>query len=335
MAALTTTSVVPHPVQTFYDRALLMRALPELVHDMVAQKRSIKRRSGDIIKFRRYTALAEATTPLVEGIPPSGKQLAYTDITAQLKQYGDFVPLSDYIQLTIQDDILRETNKLLGEQSGQTVDSILRDVAAAGTTVLYGGGQTLRANLTTTTHKVDTAVLDRCIRTLHSNNAKKFTRMISAGSKEATFPIRDAYWAITTPEVCFTLETLAGFKSVEEYGSGGAVKNEVGAYKNIRFLVTTHAKSWAGGGGSASGDVKSTGGSADVHSILVFGREAIAVVPIDGGNIQNIINPLGNAGSADPLKQRATSGWKTTRTQKILNDNFMARIEVTVGDANP
>ena len=337
MAALTTTAVVSYPVQTFYDRALLMRALPELVHDMVAQRRSIKRRSGDTMKFRRYTALALATVPLVEGHPPSGKQLAFTDITTTLKQYGDFIPLSDFIQLTIQDDILRETNKLLGEQSGQTLDAILRDVAAAGTTVQYAAAVAGRVNLLGVAHKITTIELDKAIRTLTNQNAKKYNRMIGAGSKEATFPIRDSYWAITHPNVIFTLETLSGYKSVEEYASTGPmVKGEVGAYKNLRFVTSTQAKSFLGGGGSVSGDVQSTGGVADVYTVLCFGREAIATVPIDGGNIQNIIQPLGNAGSADPLKQRATSGWKVPgRSQIILNDNFMLRIECTVGLAAP
>ena len=340
MAALTTTSVVPAPVQTFYDRALLMRALPELVHDMVAQKRSIKRRSGDIIKFRRYERLGLALTPLQEGHPPSGTQLTYTDVTSQLKQYGDFIPLSDYVQLTIQDDILRETNKLLGEQSGQTLDALLRDVAVAGTNVQYGGGVANRGLLVTTTEKVTTAALDIAIRTMNRFNAHKYNKMISAGTKVSTFGIRDSYWAIIHPDVLFTLETLDGYKSVEEYGNGGTsvVKAEVGSYKHLRFLVSTQAKVFIGGGGTGTGAViiDGTTGNADVYPILIFGREAIATVPIDGGNIQNIVQPLGSAGSADPLKQRVTSGWKVPgRTHVILNDDFMLRLEVTAGATAP
>jgi N4-gp56 family major capsid protein len=47
--------------------------------------------------------------------------------------------------------------------------------------------------------------------------------------------------------------------------------------------------------------------------------------------MSNIIKPLGSAGSADPLDQRATSGWKAITTTKILNDSWIVRIE----HANP
>jgi len=42
--------------------------------------------------------------------------------------------------------------------------------------------------------------------------------------------------------------------------------------------------------------------------------------------VKNIIKPLGSAGTADPLNQRATSGWKATFVAKILNNAFMTRI---------
>jgi len=82
----TTTTQVPPAIRTFYDRVLLVRALPELVHDMFGQQRPIKMNSGDQAKFRRYNSLAVAIAPLSEGVTPSPVRLAQTEITATLAQ---------------------------------------------------------------------------------------------------------------------------------------------------------------------------------------------------------------------------------------------------------
>jgi len=334
MAVVTTSTVIPPAVSSYFDRRTLLRAQPALVFDKVAQRRSLAKRVGNTIVFRRYEKLSLALAALTEGVPPTGKPLSKTDISATLQQWGDFVTVTDYGKATVENDILKEASDVLGEQAGESMDALLRDVAVAGTTVFYGGAQTARANLTTTTHKVDTALLDRIIRFLQAQNAKQFTEMVAPGTKIATFGIRPAYWAITHPDVLFTLQELPGFISIEEYASDKTMPNEVGAYKNLRFMSSTQSKVYLEGGGAVSGDVKGTT-NADVYTISFFGKEGIATVPMEGMSLENIIKPLGSAGVADPLNQLATSGWKHTGQRKILNDNFMGRAEVTAGKNNP
>lgn len=74
--------------KTFYDRQLLERALPSLVHAEFAQKRPLGRRQGKTIEFRKFAALAPATTPLTEGVTPAGNSLSVSAITASINQYG-------------------------------------------------------------------------------------------------------------------------------------------------------------------------------------------------------------------------------------------------------
>jgi N4-gp56 family major capsid protein len=85
---VTTQGSLSVEAKTFYDRQLLERALPELVHAEFAQKRPLPRRSGKTIEFRKFTALAPAVTPLTEGVTPAGNALAATAITASINQYG-------------------------------------------------------------------------------------------------------------------------------------------------------------------------------------------------------------------------------------------------------
>ena len=94
---ITTTSTlapaVPADLQAFYDRQLLERALPLLVHDKFGQVRGIPLHAGRgghglSITFRKFGALPINTTPLVEGVAPVGKKLSVTDIKATVEQYG-------------------------------------------------------------------------------------------------------------------------------------------------------------------------------------------------------------------------------------------------------
>lgn len=74
---------------------------------------------------------------------------------------------------------------------------------------------------------------------------------------------------------------------------------------------------------------ETTKAGADIHSCLVFGRDAYGVIDIEGsGNLHTIINKPGSAGSADPLMQRATVAAKCdAMCAKILADDFIVRIE--------
>lgn len=317
----TTLTQIPAGVSAFYDRNLLERADPELVHDKFGQSRPIPKKNSNSIKFRKYNALALATTPLTEGVTPTGKQLSITDSTATVAQYGDFVTLTDMVQLTVEDSVITEATDVLGEQAGQTLDVIYRDIINAGTNVYYAGAVAGRDNLTTGS-KPSATDLDAVRKTLKKQNAKYFTKMIKGTTAVNTFPIRPAYWAIIDPELTPIYEALTGWKSVESYASQSEVMEcEIGAYKNIRFIESTQAKSFGANAHATP---------VDVYSTLVIAQNAYGVVGLRGQrNIETIVKALGSGGTSDALNQRATVGWKALATAKILNDAWMMRLETS------
>ena len=65
----------------------------------------------------------------------------------------------------------------------------------------------------------------------------------------------------------------------------------------------------------------------DVYSTLIIAENAYGVTDIEGGGLQHIVKQLGSAGTADPLNQRATVGWKAIKTAEILVQPYMIRIE--------
>lgn len=310
----------------FYNKVLLVRALPALLHDKFGQQKPLPSKNTKTMKFRKFTALGLATTPLVEGITPAGRSIAQTLIDVTVQQYGDFVEVTDVMDWASRDSVLTEIATLLGEQAGQTLDVIYRDVLVAGTNKFYQNGS---ARTDVNTALTDTPMI-ATMRLLANNNAKFFTRMVKASDGVGTLPIRAAYWAIVHPDVQIpTLEAITGFLHRSAYPSSQDAMDpyEIGAFKNIRFVSTTFAKVFADAGG-AKGSMKSTTGtSADVYATLVFAKDAYAIVPMTGHSMENIRKPLGSAGAADPLNQRGTSGWKAMTACKIMDDANMVRIE--------
>lgn len=333
---LVNTGNLPAVVQTFFNRNLLRVALPKTVHMRVFARKPLPQKNSKTMIFRRLPLFGLATTPLVEGVTPAGGTVSHTEIQVSVQQWGDYRVVSDLVRATTDHPILRNISTRQGQQSAQTIDTLCANVAVAGTQVLRGNNEATRAALTTTTHKMSIPLLQRALRLLDQNNAPKYTEMIAASTKVSTFPIRAAYWLITHPDIVFTIDQLAGFISVEEYASSGPVlEAEIGAWKNMRILATTLATVYRGGGGTASGDVQSTGGLADVYISLLVGEDSLAAVPLEGMSMEQIVHTLGSAGAADPLDQRGTMGWKHTGARIITDDTTMVRLETTAGLLNP
>ena len=124
-------------MKTFYDKTLLDEAQPELVHDQFGQKCPIPKGNGKTIEFCKYDPLPKMTTPLAEGVTPDGQKLEMEVVTAEVKQYGGFIELSDILMLAAIDNNLVQATKLLGAQAGRTLDTITREVLNGGTNVQY------------------------------------------------------------------------------------------------------------------------------------------------------------------------------------------------------
>lgn len=317
----TTRTQVPAEVNNFYDRALLERAIPLFVHTSFAQVRDIPANSGtDTVKFRKYGVLTAQTTPLTEGVTPSGKQLSVTDVTAQVLYYGDYVTITDKVLIETFDALLTETAQILGEQVGDSLDQLCRDIIVAGTTVQYASTSTQRTEVAAAM-KLNRAEVKEAVRTLKGNNARPLTSRIDPNTGYNTVPLNRSFIGFVHPDTTFDLDDATGWIPVEKYpNKADVMPGEVGSLAGVRFIETTNAKVFS----SAGVD------SIDVYATLIFGANAYAITRISGKALMNIVKPLGSAGTADPLDQRTTSGWKLTFIAKILQQSWLLRIEHAV-----
>lgn len=318
---MNTTVNLPYAVNATYNRMMLERAQPELVHGLWAQIRDIPKKGTDTIKFRKMGALPVVTTPLVQGVTPLGKNLSVTDVTVQVKQYGDFVVVTDWVDMTGPDNTLLEAAEVLGEQAGQSLDAILATILNAGTNVQYAAGRASRVQITSA-DKITATELRIASRTMRNNNAKYVMRMVNPDQGYATTPVKATFVGIAHVNTFFDLEQLAGWKGLEEYqrSANNIMPGERGAFGDIRFVETTAAKVFTGAGASGI----------DVYSTLIIARDAYGVSRISGEAMRNIVKGKETGGTEDPLEQRITSGWKATFGAAILQQLYLLRIEHAV-----
>ena len=288
-------------MKTFYDMTLIDEAQANLVHDQFGQKRPIPANGGKTIEFRKFAPLAKALTPLTEGVTPDGKSLEVSTITAEVAQYGDFITQSDVLELTALDNTILEATKLLGRQAGLTLDTIVRNVLHSGTNVTYcpkadGTAVTSRSALTNDC-LLTVDVIKQVVAKLRAQNAP------TIGGK---------YVAIIHPYVAYDLMSDKNWIEAHQYANPtNLYEGEIGEIAGVRFVQTTEAKIYSGG----------------VFGTLFLGEGAYGVTEITGGGLQTIVKQKGSAGTADPLDQRSSVGWKAIKTAELLIPNYIVRVE--------
>lgn len=293
-------------MKTYYQKRLIDLAEPKLVHDQFADKYPIPKNNGKSTEMRKYSQLGKATTPITEGVTPNGNKLNVTTITAAVDQYGDYIQLSDMLELTAIDNNVVQATKLLGSQSGRTLDTVTREVLAGGTSVIYapkGDGTAVTSRLTLdATCKLNVDVFFKAKTQLAAMNAD---------------PIDDCYVAIIHPYQSYDLMRDPEWIDVHKYATPENIyAGEIGKIGGIRFVETSEAKIWK--------DVSCPAGLA-VFSTLVLGAHAYGTTDIEGGGLQHIVKQLGYGD--DPLNQRSSAGWKATKVAKRLVEEYMVRIE--------
>lgn len=311
----TGTSTLSAEMKTFYDKTLIDEAEPELVHDQFGQERNIPKNGGKTIEFRKFTALPKATTPLTEGVTPDGRSLSVTSQTATVSQYGDYVTLSDMLEMTAIDNTIVETLSLIGSQAGRTLDTVTREKLAAGTNVMYQP---------TPGSTGETAVTSRAGLTAKNVLTVKEVFRAAAALKAANAkPINGDFVAIIHPYVAYDLMMEAGNQwiDIQKYKNPENIYNgEIGKIGGVRFVQTTEAKIWKGTADNCADGVA-------VFGTLFIAANAYGKTSVNGGGLETIVKQKGSGGTSDPLDQRSTIGWKAVKTAEILTEEYMIRVE--------
>lgn len=310
----TETGSLSAEMKTFYEKRLLDQAEPLLVHNQFGDKYPIPANNGKKIEFRKYSALPKALTALTEGVTPAGNSLTVTTVEGTVKQYGDWIQLSDMLQMTAIDNNVVQATKLLSSQAGRTLDTVTREVLAGGTNVIYApkvvdGAETEVLSRSTLTPE--------CVLT-------PFVVMRAAATLEAmnTPKINGSYVLITHPYCRETLQESPGWVDVVKYKEGNnTFSGEIGKIGDVRVVTTSEAKVI----NDSTCPVVEDSTYYSVFTSLLLGANAYGVTMLENGGLQHIVKQLGYG--EDPLNQRSSCGWKATSVAVRLCEEYMVRIE--------
>lgn len=298
----------------FYDKTLLYRAVPNLALTKFGQARNIPRNSGNQVSYRRFNQIATSTVALTEAITPAPSSLNMTEITGTVQQYGNYVLISDQINLMGIDPVMTQAADVLGENAGQSVEEIIRAELLNGTSVLFPPSRTAR-NQITSSDLLTLTLVRKGIRNLMNNDTLPFQGDRGENGMNGMF------MGYIHPFVFYDLFGDTTVLNTFSYSDPDMLyKFQMPIMGGVVWIISTKAPKFAGAGS----------GSADVYGTFLFGKNAFGVVNVGGsGKFQTIAKPLGSSGTEDALDQRASQGWKAFQLPKILNNNFFLRIETS------
>lgn len=298
--------------KTFYHDTLIDSAEPYLVHDQFAMEIPIPEHGGKTLELRIFDVLDKQTRELTEGVTPDGNNLKMRTMTVEVKQYGDYVTISDVASVTMIDPLILQATKAMGSQAGRSLDTVTREVMTAGTNVMYAPKVadgtateiTSRANLTADC-KLTPDLIFQAAAQLKAMLAEPFGR---------------DFIAIIHPYASYDLMRSAGnewIDTVKYAASEQIFSGEIGRIAGVRFIESTEAKVVKGG----------NGGNLGVFLTMVLGKDAYATTKVSGLGLEHIFKPLGSSGVADSLDQRCSVGWKATKACIRVKEQNMVRIE--------
>ena len=359
--AVTTTSVITRPINAMFTRRFLERAQYKTHYFMGTDPASLQKHAGTATAlWRRIEHLTVSTTALSEltgetyptrtGVTPT-----VTDVQKAVSKYGTHILLNEEADCFNFNGTTAELLDVLADNAGRTVNQIVRNEMEDNATIVYSGADNgTFGSVDADTGGVVTAnALNYIINTLQRNVADTFLAMTRGSVNVGTVPILAAYYGVCHPDVAYDISQISGFTSVEKYaGQVAVMPGEFGYYglagTGIRFMSSPDASVDAGLGGTGAGaaDNRTTSGdNADLYSTVIYGKHAVGTlglgkeVPTDPGMVgrkmevvQLINKPFGSAGTADPLNEYSTLGWKAWCAAKILNTGWIRSLRSAATD---
>ena len=332
----------------YYVRVLLAHAMPVLVLERFSVGKTLPRNETKTLLFRRSKAFSPATMPLTEGVTPNGSDFGYDKVQVTIQQYGDWAGITDHVQDTSKDMVLRDMGERQGEQIAETREMLTWDIVRAGTNVAYGGAITSRTGINNTA-LLTSAKQRSQITMLKRLKAKKFTQVLSSSAMYETYAIEASYVGVAHTDLDPTIRDLAGtidtdhFTPTSRYGSSMKLlsPHELGAYEDVRYVTSPDLLPFAGVGASwaATSGFRGSNSKYDVYPVLFLGRDSYGCVVLRGvadkaGKrvmgvpVRPTVVNTETPSASDPLGQRGSIGWKMWFACVVLNDTWLRRLEV-------
>jgi len=298
----------------FYDTTLLDNARDELIYTQLGKKVGLPANSGRTIEFRRWRTLGRVGE-LTEGVIPTGKKLGIVAITAQLHQYGDYIAISDLIDLHSIDDVTLGATEELGAAAGLTYDELVRDTLMGATNIIFADAYNGSSYVSTpsTESGLQSALGSSYTVNLTPRVINKAVTNLKKGAKMLKYS-GGYYVAVIHPDVAEDLRNDVAWLDAHKYAEPEELySGEIGRLHGVRFLESNLAPV-----------IKEEGQSYATFKTMFFAKDAFGVVDPEGGGMRTIIKSAKEVGG--PLEQFSTVGTKFEMAAKILYQERMVTV---------
>ena len=233
--ASTASGAMSSAMKTYYDTELLENARDEAVYGQLGKQQALPRNHGKSVEWRKWNTLPEPDK-LVEGVIPEGKKFGQTSLNVGIAQYGEYVSISDQLELHAIDDTILGATEEIGAAMGSKADLLTRDAILAGCScvLIAPSGQT--AN--TVVWKMDKTALF---------TADLVARAATELKKKRVPTIDGKYVAVIHPSVAYNLRKDSDWVNAHQYAAVTEIFNgEIGELHGVRFIETPQAPVLAG-----------------------------------------------------------------------------------------
>lgn len=313
----------------FLSKKFLERALQYMPFEPFVSGETLPANETKVMRMRRYYGdwdTAVAAMYIDEGETPVEQQLQSVDVTVTLVQMGGIMKLTDVVNDTHTDPVLKQQFEVLSEQAPRIIEYDRFLTLRAATNKYYSNGSARSAVNTA----VSVNLIKKAVRNLERSIAMPITKVAKTSPDFNTENINPCFIGIGHIDLRADLEGLAGFTLVKDYPSNvKPYEGEVGAYGRIRFILSTMPVPYADAGGAKGTMISTTGTSADVYPIFIFGKDAWDSVALKGlFAIKPMVVSPSSINAANPMGLFGFTSWKTMAGTLIKNDTWCVLLEV-------
>jgi N4-gp56 family major capsid protein len=236
----------------------------ELLFDQAADvQASNQTMPGSSVIFTIFSELAVASTPLTETSDVDAVAMADSNVTVTLTEYGNTINTTAKLRGTSFLDVDAAAANLIGYNAGNSIDTVVREVLAGGTNVVYGGGGSSDETSRTAIEAEDI---------IEANDIRKVTAALRGANVS---PWSGYYIGFIHPDVSYDLRRETGNASWNaphvNMDTANIYTGEIGTFESVRFIETprTKVRTNASDGAGAAGNI-------DVYDTYIMGRHALA-----------------------------------------------------------
>lgn len=291
-------------ISTYYERVFLARALKRLIHEQGAQKKTVPAGEGKTVNFTRYTPLAVSavTGGLLEGDVMTEASLSASTVSATVKEYGNYAKISRFLSTISIDRNNKEKIEVFGQNMGETLDTLVRDVinATANVTTQYAGGVTA-ASAVASGSVLNASEIKKAVRTLEGNAAQRYDDGFYLGKIQPY-----TWYDLIGDSTWVNAKTYSDVKDL--------YMGEAGELFGVRFLLTNNGAS-------------ATATSATLYDNVIHGKDAFGVMDLATDSPKLYIKTPNSGDTSNPADRYSTIAWAGSYVCKVLNSSWIISLK--------